>query len=936
VGHESKRARIKGKLLLVYLRRNIRLALTLSVGALILVTVAASSGGFCYITSKKAMSLAAKESPVDAVFRQDFYVVIGGTGRILPYPYEFFQLICNETDVVDAYALATVIMDLNVTVNRNDTGLHRVMIVAVGKMDGFNVTLIQGSQIESYSDLIVSEGFSEEFNVTLEDQVKLIQVISQKPLRTRMMSGYATGVTPKHFSQLTEELGLHDSLLLAGYTESQLLSYNAYPFVLVNITSLEMRYFLETASQHYVLPSILATFFVKFDENIYLNPWDTDITIFNLNKRATALKQDMNNFTLTRMGYEYNAISITAVPAANVFQDLSQFINISRLTVIAFGATVAFVGWYFYSSVSKATISARTRELHLMRIRGIPQKSITRSISLIVVASGIIGSAAGLLLGFIMTTEIGPPALNTTLTEADIAQTFGIASLLFYAFFGLAASLISQRQALSAIKTVTPKTEEMVVTAKTKMSLSEKAVLTVAIILGTVKVADWLLGINFVGTSQTANPITSAVMLFFRLVDQTVLDALGALLLIYAAVTIISRRPRILSSISQWISAVVSPRLSMVSKKLMSVKSAKMAGVMIVVSLLVFNTVSTNMGYSGVQTAWKDLSRTVVGADIRIDVPEEAAIAVVQQLDNISSVEEYTQIFTIACGIGSPLGTSVIYSINTEGYAEVLNIGTEGLESIRPGEIVVSEFFREMGLLSIGDEVSLNDGKELTVRGFIKSVPGLLSVPPIERFAVMNEESVQGEDYVTIIRTFLVKLNGSQPDAVTADLMSRMPENIRLKLSTATESRITSGFGGRIAAPLIVDSVVSMLFVASVVGVVFAAMALGVMGYNESVDRKSLDALLRVKGVKRWQLLGMAFSEALCILVLSLLIGFLAGYAMASGYTSYFSAAFPINASPTPSFELATQMLALIVVYLLAFLAPTINALRKTAHFSTQ
>lgn len=929
---ESKRARIKGKLLLVYLRRNIRLGLTLSVGALILVTIAASSGGFCYLTSKKAMSLAAKESPVDAVFRQEIYTTQAGGGRILPYPHEFFQLICNETDVVDAYGLATVIVNLNVTVNRNDTGIHRVMIVAVSKREGFNVTLTQGSQIKRYNDFIVSEGFSEEFNVALGDEVKLVQVISKKPLKTRTMSGSAIGITPKHFSQLTEELGLHDSLLLAGYTQAELLSFNAYPFVLVNMNNLEMRSFLEYASRQYVFPSILATFFVKFDENVYLNPWDTEITVFNLNERAKALRQEMNNFTSTRMGYEYDVISITAVPAENVFQDLSQFINISRLTVIAFGATVAFVGWYFYSSVSKATLSARTRELQLMRVRGIPQKSITRSISLIVVASGIIGSATGLLLGFLITTDIGPLALNTALTEADIAQTFGIASLLFYAFFGLAASLISQRQALSKIKTVMPKTEEIAAAGKSKMSLSEKVVLTVAVALGLIKVADWLLGINLVSGSQTANPIASAAMLFFRLVDQTVLDALGALLLIYALVTIVSRRPRILSTISQWISRVFSPRLSLVSKKLMSVKSAKMAGTMVVVSLLIFNTVSTNMGYRGVEAAWKDLSRMVVGADIRIDAPEEAAIAVVQQLDNNSYVEEYTQIFILACEIGSPLGSSVIYAINPERYATVLRIGAEGLESIKPGEIVVSEFFQEMGLLDIGDKVDLNGEKELTVRGFIKSVPGLLSVPPIERFAVMNKESVQGGSYIIITRTLLVRLNSSQPDTVIADLMSKTPENIRPKLSTATESRIASEFGGRIAAPLIVESVVSMLLVASVIGVVFAALALGVMGYNESVERKSLDALLRVKGVKRWQLLGMAFSEALCILVLSLFIGFFAGYAMASGYTSYFSEAFPINASPAPSFELVTQTLMLIVAYLFAFLAPTVNALRKTTH----
>jgi len=927
----NKKPRVKERLLMVYVRRNIRLTLILSIGALILVLVASSSGGFCYFSSKKSMSLAAKESPVDVVFRQETY--IAGT-RTLPRPHEFIQMIYDEANVVDAYGLAAILVDLNVTVNRKDRGIHRILILLVSKREDFNITLSQGSPIRGSTEMLVSEDFFEKFNATLGERITLKKVISKKPLKLQYFSGYATGVTPKHFSQLTKELGLHEALLLAGHTGAELLSLDEYPFVLLDMSSTILPlYFLDYASRHHLLPSILATFFVKFDDEVYLNPWDTEITVFNLEELAQNLRQDMNNYTSTQLGYEYNAISIRAVPAATMFQELSQFININKLTVIAFGATVAFVGWYFYTSLTQTALSARTKELQLMRIRGISQKSITRSVSLIVLASGIIGTIAGLLLGFVLTTNIGPAILNISITQADITQTFGISSLLFYAFFGLAASTISQRQALSKVKTAMLTAEEEDTEAETKMGLTEKLVLAIALILGSVKVASWLLRIDLVSSGQTANPITSALLLFMRLIDQTILDALGALLLIYALVTIVSRRPEILSTLSQWVSRALSPRLSLLSKKIMSAKSAKMAGIMVVASLLIFNTVSANMGYYGVEVAWKNLSTTIVGADIRIDMPEEASLPVIQLLDNISGVDDYTQILTVTLKIGSPLGRSVVYAINPEKYTAILKVKGGVPESMTTGDNFVSDFFHEIGLLDIGDIVMLDGEKELVVRGFIKSLPGLLSIPPIERFAVINVESIGHLDYIIISRTLLVRVGDVQPDIVVEDLMNSLPENVRLKLSTATESQIAAKLGGRMAAPLIVESVMSMLLIASVAGVAFAALALGAMGYNEAIERRGLDALLRIKGVTRWQLLGMALSEALCTLILSLIIGFFAGYAMASGYTSYFSAAFPINAVPAPSYELAAQLLMLVVTYLFAFLAPALYAMKKPVGF---
>ena len=923
----SGRPRTREKLLMTYVKRNTRLILTLSLGALILVLVASSSGGFCYLSSKKSMTLAARESPVDVVFEQNYYEV-KGAWKPMPHPKEFLQIIYEEADVVNAYGLAGILIDVNVTVDEQDMGLHKILILTVSKKEGFNITLSQGSFVEGANQMVASEGFLEEFNITLGDRVRLVKVTSRDPYKERYLEGQATGVTPKQFSQVIDELGLHESLLLAEHKEAKLLLFNQYPFVLVDMNYLMLRPFLDWVQKHYSL-SILATFFVKFDHQIYLNPWDTDITVFNLNELGEDLRRKMNNYTATRTHQEIDAVSIKAVPQANIFQELSRFININRLTVIAFGATVAFVGWYFYSSVTQASLSTRVKELQLMRVRGVSRNSITRSISLMVIVSGIIGTTVGMLIGFALTTSIGPAILDISITGADVTQTFGISSLMVYAFFGLAASLISQRQALTEVRTILPTSEQLVTDAKPKMNLTEKLILIIALSLGSMKTVSWIFGFSLVGGGQTANPITSALLLLVRLIDQTVLDALGALLLVYALATIVSRRPRVLSSISYSISKALSPRLSLLSKKIMGVKSAKMVGMIVVASLLIFNTVSTNMGHSGVETAWKDLSATVVGADIRIDVPEETSSTIIQLLDNISGVDDYAQILVIAPRISSPLGSSVIYAVDPGRYSVILTKKEADLESLNEGEVFVSDYFQELDLLNIGDVVTLEERRELKVRGFVKNLPGLLSIPPIERFALISVKSLEDLNYTAIFRTFLVKVDNTDPEIVAEEFVNGLHQDIRMKVSVSTRSQIGAEFGGRMAAPLIVESVMSMLLIASVVGVIFAGLALGVMGYNAAINRRHLDALLRVKGVTRRQLLGLAFSEALCTLMMSLVIGVFAGYAMSSGYTFFFSAAFPITATPIVSCELVTQLLLLVAIYLIAFLTPALYAMKE-------
>jgi ABC-type antimicrobial peptide transport system permease subunit len=142
-----------------------------------------------------------------------------------------------------------------------------------------------------------------------------------------------------------------------------------------------------------------------------------------------------------------------------------------------------------------------------------------------------------------------------------------------------------------------------------------------------------------------------------------------------------------------------------------------------------------------------------------------------------------------------------------------------------------------------------------------------------------------------------------------------------------------SEFSARSSVSRIGDDVMTLLSFASLVSFSFAVGAIGIIAYSDAKERRRLDALFRIRGLRRSQILNLIMSEALTFFFFSLLIGLLAGFVMASGYSAYFSATFPIRASPIISPILLVELFSLLAVYLLVFLMPSALAMRQPPRF---
>lgn len=932
------------KLVMLYVRKNMRLVLVLSIGAIILVFAVSTAGGFSYFSVKRSMSLVIDESPVDLVVIQKDYGprAMEYGPRISPrYVGDMF----NSTPYVDNLIISALQpafqpmpTSLNVSIYNDNVvkGYERICIVGLWSKHTINFTLSQGStpqfslarhQDRGFRGMLVSDNFFQKYNMSLGDRIKVDRWDPATEKLEWELGDTVVGVTKLTLSQLIEELGILDVVHLAGYDKAKLASLDQYPFVIARLLRINYALPLER------MPSI---YFMKFDKEVYMNPWDIDITMNNLESLGEELLLNANNASSRKIGREFNVASEKYWPTTTSLEEMSEFIHMNIITVFVFGFTMAAVGWYFYSMLSQTIIATKMGEFQLLQIRGASRKSLSKSMTLLVAIAGATGTVVGLFLGFLVTTFMTPPILGVSVSSDDLSMTFGAVSLFFYSFFGLIASLLSHRTAFSRIKTIGLQGKQEEPEVKKGKSLTGIAILTIALILGAIKATEWIFGLEILAGGQTTNPITSAFLMLIGLIDKTILDTLGAILLAYALVNLLSMQPKILSTMSYTISSALSPPLALLSKKIMHSKSLKMTGGMVITSLLVFNIVSAHMGYAGITTAWTNLSTAVVGADIRIDMQEEVAPYIFQTLDNTSGVTDYTQILLVKTAIGTPLGGTPIYIIETAKYTALVDGIDSSLMSISKSlndtGILVSDFFRDIGVLNHGDSVRLKD-KELIVMGFVKNLPGTLSIPTLEKFAVTDVKVIEDVNYTVLFRSVLVKTGDRQPEEIVNDIAENMPENMKQLYIVATRSSAMTKFSHRMSISQIAEDVMTLLFVASLVSFAFAITAIGVMAYNDAIERRRLDALLRIRGVTRLQLLNMILSEALTFFLFSFIVGFFTGFVMASGYTTYFSAAFPIYASPSVSYELLIQLFSLLAVYLLIFLVPSIYAMRKTARF---
>lgn len=933
----------KDKILMLYIRKSMRLAFILSIGAVILVFAMSTAGGFSYFSVKKSMSLVVDESPTDLiVIQKDYGPNAQKYGPLIKPRYA--GDIINSTPYVNnliILALKPAIGPMptslcRITIGNDVKGSERICVVGLWSRETVNFTLSQGStppfSLTTSQDLglhgmLISDDLFQKYNMSLGNRIKVDRFDPATQKSDWELLDSVVGVTKITLSQLIEELGIQDVIHFAGYDKAKLVSLDQYPFIITRLSSINNA--LPVEKMHSI-------FFMKFDKKTYMNPWDIDITENSLKSLGEELITNVNNASSKIIKTEFNIASEKYWPTITSLEEIREFIRMNIVTVFALGFTMAVVGWYFYGILSETIIMAKAGEFQLLYFRGASRKSLSRSMTFLVVIASIFGTIVGISLGFLVTSFFTPLILGVSISSDDISMAFSVVSLLFYGLFGVIASLLSQRRAFSGIETVGLQQRQEEPRAKKGISLTKIVILATALILGIIKATEWIFGLKIFTWQQTTNPITSALLMLTGLIDKTVLDILGAIFLAYALVNLLSLQPKIFSTVSYAISSAFSSPLAMLSKKLMHAKSLKMIGGMVITSLLVFNLVSTRMGHTGITNAWTNLSVAVVGADIRIDMQEEAAPYIFQALENTTGVGGYTQILLVKTAIGAPLGGTPIYIIETVKYTTLVDKIDSSLmsmlKSLNDNSILVSDVFREIGVLNKLDSVALED-KELVVIGFINNLPGTLTIPALEKFAVADATVIENITYTILSRSILVKTTGYQPELVVNAIAENMPENMTQLYTAATMSSAAAKFAQTTSVSQIAENVTTLLLVSSLVSFAFAITAIGVMAYNDAIERRKLNALFRIRGVTRLQLLNVILSEALTFFLFSFIVGFLAGFAMASGYTAYFSATFLVHASPSISHELLIQLFSLFAVYLFVFIIPSVFAMRKTVQF---
>jgi len=132
------------------------------------------------------------------------------------------------------------------------------------------------------------------------------------------------------------------------------------------------------------------------------------------------------------------------------------------------------------------------------------------------------------------------------------------------------------------------------------------------------------------------------------------------------------------------------------------------------------------------------------------------------------------------------------------------------------------------------------------------------------------------------------------------------------------------------------SSIISFLDVQYIFTVIIATIGIGLVMVMAVIERKREIGILIAKGISPRQLVGYLLGEGIIMLVLSLGIGALAGYATGVGFTIFMRSGvgivYPIKMQIVLPFELYIFLLSSLTAFLVAMLIPAYIATRIKPH----
>ena len=630
---------------------------------------------------------------------------------------------------------------------------------------------------------------------------------------------------------------------------------------------------------------------IYLDRDALIAPWDIGTSINNIE----SLRLQIEN-KLAELGLYMDVRN-------NLEEDLLYFqieSMIIRVTFTLVSLPIFFMAWYMGTTVSDVSFNLRRREIGLLSTKGFSRRQLLTTFLTETLLIGVIGGALGLLFGFLLNplfTQFSAEAFLNPQVISPYTMIFTIAFGVIIAFLSAFSSArkASKLKAVDALREYLPTELEKPYKKRWPM---------IALILGTYKIAVFILGVNMSLeltriTFGTGNFILILLAGIWLIID-AILNYIGPLLFFWGFMKIFIQGSLKFQELTAKATRFLGD-LSALATKNVRRNPARSAAIAFLLALIVGYSVQVTGQLASEQDHAVRNVYYQVGSDVAIYVSmaKDAPNILNVTLENVSEKIQNTTI-EYSFSSSTSLGIIKLKAVNPQSWLETAyyehgwfsgsDLTTAFNKLATESDTIILERSVAAALkLEIGGNITLNFGsatKTLEVVGFFGPEPSDQQQPIIvqqifTRYWSFISESLYEEisSQVSASAKILLKLKSDADGKTVAENIRNLKLNVSLVESFAEEWEEAQS-----------DVITIGLLDVQRLGVVFAVLAASVGTVLVSAvsmkERSREAAIMSVKGLSYKHLVIVFLTEIFALVLFSVILGIVVGFIVVHGNIS--------------------------------------------------
>ena len=404
------------------------------------------------------------------------------------------------------------------------------------------------------------------------------------------------------------------------------------------------------------------TFSIGVDRKALISPWNIQSSVDKIDTIGDNVENQILGSYLSH-GYLNRYLS-------DSLGGLQENFSLTIVSFIIVSLPVFFVAWYLGATVSDVSFNIRRREIGLLSTKGLSSGQIQRMFLTEALVIGLIGGALGVVGGLILNQYYaGTVNLNSLLSTQAYDPTIMAVTVVFAVILALTSVFWSSRKAARLPAVDTLRNYMPIETNKPR----QKILPLIALILGSYKIAIFILGINVPMAldqlSSSGGFFLSIVRLPLSLFDAA-LTYIGPLLFLWGLTKLLIKESTKFQQLATKISSVMGDLGALAAKNVRR-NPARLAAIAFLIALIIGYSVQVTGQIASQQDYTVRFVQNQVGGDISVSVVNatKGQLILDDILANVSGVRNASIQRTVSPSFSDSYGSITVNAIDPANWS---------------------------------------------------------------------------------------------------------------------------------------------------------------------------------------------------------------------------------------------------------------------------